>query len=477
MKLVADGEFLDVAKLRVEFCDGGARRVIPAYAAILGEARTPGPLDDLILKQPGAALVDAIGFGIFLQQSLKLSHAAVKTGLCERRRQMPDCDRAEPPLGVHSLAWIVDDEGIDDRDRAENRLGEARWRERKRLSGQPFERAVRPEVDHGVDALALPEPGIERDIAVPWRAGDVMVALLAVRRGAAVGLEKNADVSGSQAGKAEAPTREAGIVFRRAPGFRQQFLDGVRQHGEESAVVFERDFYNVATPHPVPLPRKLALASLPLNVVCIRKRMQMGEGVWPQPLQRRPLSRGERDRVRGCVLARLAKPAQIRSGPILAANIVSLLAEQAQDFADAFEGIQSNGVTVSTGARRVIRKHNRKFPRAARPLGKARPGRGKLRNVGDAVGGRLVPRFRMLEQRIGDGVSLERDRAREDAPLHFRQDDIHGEVGRAEPARRGLPRLVSGARERHLQDRNPGGVKHRGAIVAKRRKGRGVYDD
>ena len=89
MKLVADGEFLDIAKLRVELCDGGPRPVIRAYTAILGEARTPSPVDDLLLKQSGAAFVDAIGFGVFFKQAFKLGHVAVETGRCEGRRQMP----------------------------------------------------------------------------------------------------------------------------------------------------------------------------------------------------------------------------------------------------------------------------------------------------------------------------------------------------------------------------------------------------
>ncbi len=58
----------------------------------------------------------------------------------------------------------------------------------------------------------------------------------------------------------------------------------------------------VRPPHPSPLPRKLALASLHLWCVRIRKRMRMGEGVRSRTLQRRSLSLGERDRVRGCAV-------------------------------------------------------------------------------------------------------------------------------------------------------------------------------
>ena len=189
MKPVANGEFLDVAKLGVELGDGVAGLIVPRHAAILCEARTPSPVDDLFLKQSRAALVDAVGLCVFLQQSFKLGHAAMQPSLRERRRQMPDRDRAKPPLRLHGLARIVDDEGINHGDRAENGFGEAGWRQRKRLARQPFECAVRAEMDHGVDALALPEPGIEGDIAMPRRAGHVVIALLAIGRGAAIRLE------------------------------------------------------------------------------------------------------------------------------------------------------------------------------------------------------------------------------------------------------------------------------------------------
>jgi hypothetical protein len=71
--------------------------------------------------------------------------------------------------------------------------------------------------------------------------------------------------------------------------------------GSASAVLCENPpvpgFPDGATPHPSPLSRKLALASLRLWSVRIRKRM--GEGVPSRLLKKRPLSLKERDRVRG----------------------------------------------------------------------------------------------------------------------------------------------------------------------------------
>ena len=51
----------------------------------------------------------------------------------------PMVTAAEPPLGLHRLARIVDDEGIDHRQRAQHDLGPAVARQRQRLAGQPFQ--------------------------------------------------------------------------------------------------------------------------------------------------------------------------------------------------------------------------------------------------------------------------------------------------------------------------------------------------
>ena len=85
----------------------------------------------------------------------------MQPGRAQRRRQVADRDGAEPALGRRRLAGIVDDEGIDHRQAAEQRVGEAGRRERHRLAGQPFQRAVRAEMDQRVDALDLAQPEVE----------------------------------------------------------------------------------------------------------------------------------------------------------------------------------------------------------------------------------------------------------------------------------------------------------------------------
>ena len=140
----------------------------------------PGALDDLVLEEAQAPPVEAVGRGIFLDDAFELGQRPVQAGGAERRRQMADGDGGQPPLGLHRLAGIVDDEGVDHRQRPQHRLGPAFARQRQRLAGQPFQRAVRAEMDQRVDLLGLAQPGIERDVGVARRAVGVVIARLAI---------------------------------------------------------------------------------------------------------------------------------------------------------------------------------------------------------------------------------------------------------------------------------------------------------
>ena len=78
---------------------------------------------------------------------------------------MADRHRRQPTLGLHRLAGIVDDERVDHRHGAQHRLRPARRRQSQRLARQPFERAVRAEMDQRVDLLlASAQPGVDGDV-------------------------------------------------------------------------------------------------------------------------------------------------------------------------------------------------------------------------------------------------------------------------------------------------------------------------
>ena len=54
---------------------------------------------------------------------------------------------ADPSFGLRRFARIIDDEWIDDRQRADQRFRPAVLGERNGLAGQPLERAVGADVD------------------------------------------------------------------------------------------------------------------------------------------------------------------------------------------------------------------------------------------------------------------------------------------------------------------------------------------
>ncbi len=96
MEAVADGELLDVAELRVELGDGGARGVVLGDPALARESRAPGALDDLgFSSSDNAAPVEPVGLSIFLDQRLEIGEPTMKAGLGEWRRQMADRHRRQ----------------------------------------------------------------------------------------------------------------------------------------------------------------------------------------------------------------------------------------------------------------------------------------------------------------------------------------------------------------------------------------------
>ena len=180
VQTVADAQFLDVAELGIELRDGSLVGLSAREAAFRRQAALPRALYDLILEEAQAAPVEPVSRGIFLDEAFHLSHRAVQPRRAEGRRQVADGDSPQPTLGLHRLAGIVDDEGIDHRHRAQYRLGPAFGRERQRLARQPFERAMGAEMDERVDLLRLAQPRIHRDIGVTRRTGHVVVACLAI---------------------------------------------------------------------------------------------------------------------------------------------------------------------------------------------------------------------------------------------------------------------------------------------------------
>jgi hypothetical protein len=154
---------------------------------------------------------------------LELAGVAGKVCADERRRQVADGHRGEPPLRLRRFARIADNERIDERQRATNRFREARRGERHGLARQPFQRAVRAHVNHGVEIVLQPEA--ERHQGMARRQGRIVVVGAAAAGAAAIGREGDGDVAEGYCAETERAVLHIGIRFGLAPRRRHGFPD------------------------------------------------------------------------------------------------------------------------------------------------------------------------------------------------------------------------------------------------------------
>ena len=152
---------------------------------------------------------------------------------------MADGRRADAPLGLRRLAGVIDDERIDDGSRADENFRRAAFRQRDRLARQPFERAVRAELDQRVDALLAGQPDMKRRIGVTGRQDQVVIVGLASCRVAAVGLNGDDEPAEANEAEAERAVDASRIGGRRTPGGADGFAKGAWRRGERR-LVFER---------------------------------------------------------------------------------------------------------------------------------------------------------------------------------------------------------------------------------------------
>ena len=181
VQAVAELAFLQVADEAVDPRDRLGRRGVGGKAKVGGDARgaASSRIDG---DQAGAAGgVEAVGGGVFVEEAFEALEFGRDCALRQWRRQVAEGDGADAALGLRRLAGVVDDEGVDDWQGADQRLGPAGVGQGDRLAGQPFQRAVRAHVDQGVEALRA-EPEVEGDIGVARGAGEVVVVVVPAAR-------------------------------------------------------------------------------------------------------------------------------------------------------------------------------------------------------------------------------------------------------------------------------------------------------
>ncbi len=174
MQAVAELAFLQITDKAVNARDRFGRRGCcgkPEIVFDTGGARLVADRDNKTLPPRG---IEPVGSGVFVEQLLEPDDILRDSACSKRRRQMADGDGADAALGLRGFAGVVDDEGIDHGQIADQRFGPAGLRQRHRFAGQPFQRAMRAHMDQRINALPA-EPEMERDIAVAGNAGEVVI--------------------------------------------------------------------------------------------------------------------------------------------------------------------------------------------------------------------------------------------------------------------------------------------------------------
>ena len=159
---------------------------------------------------------------IGVEELLELREVVVEVGARQRRGQMVDDDRVGSPLGLRAFAGIVDDEGIEHRHLAQREVGIARVRQRERLAGEPFQRAVLAEMDDGGGAPTSLcqrqcEPLVEGQIVMRrWEIGRVIRADR-IRAEPSRRLDGDQHAAQVDAGKVELAVVRVDLARRRSP--------------------------------------------------------------------------------------------------------------------------------------------------------------------------------------------------------------------------------------------------------------------
>jgi len=237
VQTVADLHFLEVAEIGVEFFERGLLRLVADNAGVLVEADIGDEVEDLSLEQFQPTWIAARGLVIFVDQRLQVLQRPVALGARQRWGQVVDDDRGCPALGLGALARIVDDEGIEMRQRAEDGFRIAGLGQRQRLARQPFEIAVLAHVDHRMGVELPAQIGVEGEIAVRRHEVRRMIGLLRLDIVAARRLDADHDIAEARQRQGEPAVEEERIPLRRAPPRRHLVLNLPWKTFEEANVI------------------------------------------------------------------------------------------------------------------------------------------------------------------------------------------------------------------------------------------------
>ena len=170
MQAIADLRLFQIAQVGVQArqpdCRVGIAVELFVQLQFAVDVRVAHQLQDVALQLAGTPWIEQLRFVVLIRQQFEIAQRAVGFGAGQRRHQVIDDHRLGSPLGLGALARIVDDERIDIRQRPEQRVRPAMFREPDTLARQPFEVAMLADVDHAVGAVGVAQPEVKRQITM-----------------------------------------------------------------------------------------------------------------------------------------------------------------------------------------------------------------------------------------------------------------------------------------------------------------------
>lgn len=145
-----------------------------------------------------------------------------------------------PPLGLGALSGVIDDERVEQRQVAEQRIRGARGRQAQALAGQPLQRAVLAEVDDRVGAPVPVQPAVAAQVVVGGGQVGVVVDRHRVLAEAPRRLDREEHIAELQAGEGEVAVVDLHLPRRRAPLVDHGLLQVAGELGEPFLVALTR---------------------------------------------------------------------------------------------------------------------------------------------------------------------------------------------------------------------------------------------
>ena len=173
MQAGADLRFLELAEIGLGLIQTGLQQL--RLAANLRLAGDSGPVEGqqagmhCLFQHPGPLAAQLPHLHQFIQQALQPLQWSVQSSTPQGRCEVVQHHGMTPSLGLRSFAGIVDDEGVEVRDRSKGQLGAAGIAQPHRLARQPFRTAVLAHMQHHLGLMHAAQPEVLSQIPVRWR--------------------------------------------------------------------------------------------------------------------------------------------------------------------------------------------------------------------------------------------------------------------------------------------------------------------